>query len=270
MNDSELSDFQDLRHRPLGKAHSDYFVVEGSLLIQRLLASDYRVRRIIVQDDRPWPPESGTASSESGNLAAGDFPVHRLSADQIRRIAGFDFHRGYLASADRKPIEAVSQIVADPLSLALVATTDMENLGSMIRSAAAFGIRQVLLDPRCVDPFARRVIRVSMGAALGMTFFRLRDVAQDLRDLSERGFITLASTLACDSIDVRDVPPDGKPKVVVMGNEADGLPGSVQVSAAHRVRIPMGIGSGHWMVDSLNVSVAAAILMHELVNRREA
>nr|WP_286177807.1 RNA methyltransferase [Rhodopirellula sp. JC639] len=186
----------------------------------------------------------------------------------MRQLSGFDFHRGFLASADRKPLGTIADFRDDPVSLALIHTTDMENLGSMVRTAAALGIRQILIDLRSVDPFSRRAMRVSMGAVLGMRWLALKQPADDLRALASHGVVSLASTLASDAVSIDQVTRNADPMVLVMGNEAQGLPTEVQRAATHRVTIPMATASGcGQLVDSLNVSVAAAILLYELTRR---
>ncbi|QEF97047.1 tRNA (guanosine(18)-2'-O)-methyltransferase [Stieleria maiorica] len=260
IDDPRLADFRNLRRRPTGRVFdSSHFVVEGQLITQRLIASDYPLRSVVVEDGRDL--------SVLGGLG-GRMPVYVLSRDQMRQLSGFDFHRGFLASADRQPPGAISDFHDDPVSLALVQTTDMENLGSMVRTAAALGIRQVLIDPRSVDPFSRRAMRVSMGAVLGMRWLAMNQPADDLRTLASRGVVSLASTLASDAVSIDQVARNADPMVLVMGNEAQGLPTEVQQAATRRVTIPMATASGcGQLVDSLNVSVAAAILLYELTRQ---
>lgn len=266
VDDPRLADFRDLRNRPAGRASDDtHFIVEGRVITQRLISSDYHIRSVVVQRGRDLTAMAGLEP---------EVPVYEVSGALIRELAGFDFHRGFLASATRKPYGSLTDFRPDRVSLALVHTNDMENLGSIMRSAAAFGIRQMLLDAKSVDPFSRRAMRVSMGAALAMRFLAMDDPPQDLRDLGGRGVTSLAATLADDSISITELPSvvdlsfGGPPVVLLMGNEAAGLPVEVQRAATHRVTIPMrrGIQSGD-LVDSLNVSVATAILIHELTRQ---
>lgn len=260
VDDPRLSDFRNLRNRPTGRVRDETcFVVEGQLISARLIASGFRVRSLVIEEGRD-PTAIGTIAPQT--------PVFVLSREQIRKLAGFDFHRGFLASACRKPLGSIGDFQPDRISLALIQTTDMENLGSMLRSAAAFGIRQVLIDEQSVDPYSRRAMRVSMGAALGMRFLSLKDPAGDLRSLAARGVVSLAATLAPDSIPIAEVALSEVPVVIAVGNEANGLPGEVQDAATKRVTIPMAsVSEDGSLVDSLNVSVAAAILMHEVRGR---
>lgn len=257
VDDPRLTVFRNLRNHPAGRVvDQSNFIVEGRVIIGRLITSNFRVRSVVMDEGRDLSV-IGSVDPETD--------VFVLSRDQIRQLAGFDFHRGFLACAERKPMGGIDDFRLDRVSLALIQTTDMENLGSMLRSAAAFGINQVLMDTKSVDPFSRRAMRVSMGAALGMRYLALTDVARDLRTLGDRGIVSLAATLAPDSVPISEVVRGGEPVVIVMGNEAKGLSMEVQLAATRRVTIPMGFSQhDDSMVDSLNVSVAAAILMHNV------
>ncbi|MEO1614869.1 MAG: RNA methyltransferase [Planctomycetota bacterium] len=258
MSTSLLEDYRDLRHRPSARRNDRqaFFLVEGPRVIRRLIASGYQVRSIIVEHGRDQRV-LGTLPKET--------PLLTLSRDEIRSLSGFDFHRGYLASADRRPFQDLAQLDPARLILGFIGVTDMENLGSLLRSAAAFGIRQVLLDSSTADPYSRRVSRVSMGASLAMEYYQLNQPSRDLRALHERGVWSLAATPAVDAESVADLPPTESSRLLLMGNESDGLPKQVLANVSQKVRIPMpGRGQESEVVDSLNVAVAGAILMHEL------
>lgn len=271
-DDSRLADYAQLKARPSGRGESsDHFVVEGPLVIQRLLASRIPVRSILVSEGRDpalvRPPSAvdGSAMGAPGDIAPQDPPVYLVPREVIRGIAGFDFHRGFLASADRVPIAGIDAFRGDRLSLALMDISDMQNLGSILRSAAAFGIRQVLIDRRTVDPYSRRTVRVSMGASLRMDYRMIEDPVRDLGELAGRGTRVLAATLAADARPIEAWQWDDRPVVLMVGNEGYGLPVPLQQVATERVIIPMGGKSlGDDIVDSLNVSVATAILMYQL------
>ncbi len=265
IDDPRLADFADIRNRPSGRAtDDDFFVVEGAKIVQRLIDSRYHVRTVLIEEGRL----SQGRDSEWIDRLDPATNVFVLSAEQISDLAGFHFHRGYLASATRLAARPISEYRRDAVSLALVQISDMENMGSMIRSAAAFGIRQILIDRQSIDPYSRRVLRVSMGAALAMDFVSMPDPAEDLAALTAGGIRSFATSLARDSQPIGEVRLDDAPRLIVMGNERDGLPRKVQQAASDRITIPMArqAASGE-LIDSLNVSVAAATVMHELTPR---
>ncbi|MEO1526472.1 MAG: RNA methyltransferase, partial [Planctomycetota bacterium] len=250
LDDPRLAAFRNLNARSTGREESDdTFVAEGSLIVRRLLESSYRVRTIVVDEGRDV--------SVLGTIPPS-VDLITLSREEIATLAGFSFHRGYLASADRPTFESATSVDwnSSGFSLGLVGISDMENVGSMLRSAAAFGVRRILLDHRTVAPLSRRSLRVSMGAALGMEYLRLDRVAEGIEELDHLGVVTLAATLSEDAVPIDDVQTKGRPTVLFVGNEARGLSKRVQSSATHRVQIPMHREAMESLVDSLNVSVA--------------
>ena len=132
---------------------------------------------------------------------------------------------------------------------------DIENLGSIFRNAAAFGLDGVLLDPRTADPFGRRSIRVSMGHVLTTPWARARAWPDALADARAAGFTVAALTPGDDSVPIDRLPATaGSPAARRGGPRAQR--GALAASDL-RVRIPMAPG-----VDSLNVAAASAIAFH--------
>ena len=134
---------------------------------------------------------------------------------------------------------------------------DPTNLGSIIRTSAAFGCAAVVLGRSCADPFSRRVLRVSMGAALAVPVVEARDLAADVQALQGAEFEIVASV-----IDRHAQPLASEPRAarlaLLLGGEGHGLTDDWLAVADRRVTIPMQLG-----IDSLNVAVAAAVLLYE-------
>ncbi|MGE3821276.1 MAG: TrmH family RNA methyltransferase, partial [Isosphaeraceae bacterium] len=135
-----------------------------------------------------------------------------------------------------------------------------ENLGAIIRIADVFGAAGLVVGPRCPDPLSRRVLRVSMGTALGVPVVASDDLAAALERLEgELGF-TLVATL-CDPSDAEPLdafkPPDRL--ALLLGNEGNGLDPEWADRCERRLTIPMRLGA-----ESLNVAVAAGILLYQL------
>jgi tRNA G18 (ribose-2'-O)-methylase SpoU len=135
---------------------------------------------------------------------------------------------------------------------------DPTNLGSIIRSAAAFGCEGVILGGKCADPFSRRVLRVSMAASLDLPIVESRDLAADLQKLAAGGFECVATVL-----DPAAEPLSGfrcRPRsAILFGSEGHGLAEEWLALCQRQITIPMHAG-----IDSLNVAVAAAIVLWQL------
>ncbi len=232
-----------------------YFVVEGILAIERLLALPaWRVRTLALLPK--------VADRLAARLATTDAPVAVADEAVLREVVGFDLHRGALASVDREaPRPAADLLRPGGLLLAAEGVNDHENLGALYRNAAAFGALGVLLDDTSADPFYRRSVRVSLGNVLAVPTGRLGPLPAGLEALHHLGATTIALTPAGDR-DLRDLDRaelGTGPVVVLVGAEGPGLTAPTLAAATHRLRISMAPD-----VDSLNVATAAALALHHL------
>ena len=213
--------------------------------------SPYRLRAVLVT-------ERGRRALEA-DLAGVEAPVYLAPQALVEAVCGFQFHRGALAAADRgDPLDPTALLgPPTPLLLGIEGVNDSENLGSLFRNAAAFGVGGVVLDPTCADPLYRRSVRVSMGHVLRVPFARLPAWSA----LGSAGYEVIALTPSPDGDELAGVaPPDGgRPRAVLVGAEGPGLSPAALSAADRRVRIPLAPG-----VDSLNVATAAAVALHHL------
>jgi len=138
----------------------------------------------------------------------------------------------------------------------------VENLGSIMRSAAGLGFAHILLGPSCCDAWARRAIRTSMGTVFQLKICRSADLGQDLDCLGrDYGFQWHAAVLDKTAETLDSISPP--PKVgLLLGAEANGLADAWCTRVERAVRIPMALDT-----DSLNVGVAAGIFMHHYRER---
>ena len=228
------------------------FVAEGRLVVERLLASErFRLHSILVT-----PAALQALGGGAGLLA----PVFVAEREVISRIAGFDFHRGCLALAERPAETPSPELDAATRVLALEGVADPSNVGGLFRVAAAFGVDGLLLDPATADPFYRKALRTSMGAVLHLPFARLAPWPGAIADYQARGFRVLALTPREDAPRLAEVARSHTgPVIVLVGAEGAGLSAGAMEAADVLVRIPTSTA-----VDSLNVSVAAGIVLSHL------
>ncbi len=263
--DPRLADFTalgdpDLRRRV--ERDGDYFVVEGILAIERLLALPrWRIRTIALF---PRQAERLASALDTGLADRPGPPAQVVVTDEasLRAVVGFELHRGALASVERQPLPAaVDLLPTRGLVLATEGVNDHENLGSIFRNAAAFGAGAVLLDPTSADPFYRRSVRVSLGHVLALPVGRLAPLPAGLDELHEQGAITVALTPRSDRAvsELAPVLPDDRPVVLLLGAEGAGLTPATLARAQLQAAIPMAPE-----VDSINVATAAAVALSHL------
>ena len=140
--------------------------------------------------------------------------------------------------------------------LALEGVQDPGNVGTLLRSAAAFGFDGVLLGPGCAAPFAPKTLRASMGAAGRLPVLVVSDLPAALTALRGRGVTCLAAALY-HSRPLDEVGTDFPGGVcLVIGSEGQGLTDAAVAACDAAVRIPMT-----YLVESLNAGVAGSVLL---------
>lgn len=186
--------------------------------------------------------------------AAGWSPVHLLAAAG----SGLDGEQveqplldavSALASGARTigVYEARWSVPSGPLCVYLHGVSDPGNVGTILRSALAFGAASVVLGPGCADPFGQKAVRASMGAIFDMPVAR----AQGIDDVPGERIALVAGTGAALT-----GPADGDTTLVV-GAERDGLPADVVAACDSVARIPIA-------TESLNAAMAATVALYEL------
>ena len=239
--------------QPRQSRFSDRFVVEGRLLVERLLASEFEVESILIDERR-----IGWLQQLSGEIDSS-IPILVVDSTTLDRIVGFQFHRGILACGQRRSgIAGADALLDGGDSLLIVICCDVcdpANLGGILRCAAAFGANGVLVNHGCADPYSRRVLRVSMGSALRIPLATTDDLSSEMkRWRGDHGFEFFATVLDGEPLHEVARPPR---LGLVIGNEGFGLPPEVVDLCSQRLTIPMQPG-----IDSLNAAVASGVFLY--------
>lgn len=249
-DDSRLDPYRDL---PTSNPFRDskHFIAEGDKVVDRLIASGIPIESVLV--------DSRFHDRLSANLAP-ETPIFVIERELIEQVVGFRFHRGFLARGVRQPSRSLQEILPSseaPCQLLVVSEIqDPTNLGTIIRSAAAFGIEAIVLGPKSADAFSRRVIRVSMGAVFHIPLVRYESEHQLVQELEKHSVAVVGTTLEANATDIRDfVFP--RRLAIILGNEGHGLAEDWNSICHHWVTIPMAK-----KIDSLNASVAAGVFLY--------
>ena len=273
LDDPRIAAYHDLKAKRLIR-DGNLFIAEGTKLVERLLASDYRTESVLIAERR---------EAEWTAKVPADVPLYVIPQQLGEQLTGFNFHVGVLACGRRKASPLLDDLLtgtgdtgtrgvgeedllrggpsdgnASRLTVVICPNCDNpENLGAIIRIGAAFGIDALILGRGCCDPFSRRVLRVSMGAALRLPIIESPDLERDVMRLHEEWQFKLIATVLDDTAE--SLAHAAKPPRLglLLGNEADGLDARWQALCDRRLTIPMQQGT-----DSLNVAIAAGIFLH--------
>lgn len=268
--DPGVDDFRHLNssdRRPDLPGGKGLVIAEGPLVVGRLLRSRFPVRRLV---GFPAKVEGFLADPEIAHLVAeSGVEVLTIERETLAEVAGFDMHRGLLASADRGADLSVAEAIEGARTIAVLeGVGDHENIGSMFRNAAGMGVDAILFGNGCADPLYRRVVRVSMGHVLRIPWAQLEGSSttwqRGLGELSAAGFHLVSLTPDPQATHIADAlmdPATGRlyEKVAfLVGAEGPGLKERTMRATDVRARIPMAPDT-----DSLNLATAAAIAFYE-------
>ena len=248
--DPRLAAYQQLRQQnPLRSGGR--FIAEGAKVAKRLISSRYPVESLLVVPEQVEEFES---------LVPPETPLYVGSRQLLEATIGFNFHRGVLACGRRLAPPTLDQALpGKAVKTTVVVCPDIKdptNLGSILRTSAAFGITAVVLGPQCADYLSRRVVRVSMAAALALPIVVTADIALALNRLKHDFDCQLVAAVLDSSAEPLAKARRAEKMALVLGGEAHGLPPELVYLCDRRLTIPMQLG-----IDSLNVAVAAAVFL---------
>lgn len=228
------------------------FIAESREVVRRLLESSRFAARSVFVTPTAFAALEPLLSREDGP------PVFVAERRVLEKVTGFETHRGCIAIGERGEGLPLEPFWEQRLLVGLEAVTDPDNIGSIFRTASAFGVGGILLSPRTVEPLYRKAIRTSMGATLELPFTRVNPWLDGLAVARQRGFRIIAVTPGAATVDIAEVADAGeRPTILLLGSEGDGLSHETRAFADARVEIPMP-NPAH-SIDSINVGVAAGI-----------
>ena len=258
--DPVISEFRSLASLS-GKLKLSKFTVEGTSLVKRAIDDGLPVEKILFTPD---------LLSDSG----GKNLLHRMHQENLMYYQVNDGVMGMLTTARPVPsiLAAVWMNYRDAENFHLTSETVLliadsvanpDNLGMVLRTADAAGADGVLVIGNGASPFHKNCVRASRGAVGRLPLLYCSDVENYFTRLTDAGFSLIAATSKTDRnlYDLELKPPLG----FVVGNENEGIRKTVSNLCTDLVSIPMAPGQS-----SLNVGVAAGVLLYEFVRRRNA
>jgi len=238
-----------------GQAPGDLLLVEGTKLVEEALAASVEIVEAAASP-RFLRHARGRALAATLEARA---PLRVVDDALLAALSEVESSQGLVAIARRPRFEEAALRAAATLLVA-VGVQDPGNVGALLRAAEAAGAGGALLAGGCADPFSWKALRGSMGSAFRLPHRRLRSTAEALEAARAGGGRLVGATLDGEPYDRADLD---EPLALVVGAEGSGLPAEVGAALDARVAIPMA-----GRVESLNVSVAAGVLLFEAARRR--
>lgn len=204
----------------------------------------------------------------ASEAAAAGIPVEEKEEAALARLVPGLVHQGVVAELAPYKYADLDDVLArwegkDPFLILLDGLEDVRNLGAVIRTAECAGAAAVLLPEHRSCEVTYAAMKTAAGACAYMPVCRIGNISRTLEKLKERGFWVVGTDMDGESLysgaNLRG------PLVIVMGAEGTGMARLTRKACDFCVRIPM-----KGRVSSLNVSVAAALLLYEAARQREA
>jgi TrmH family RNA methyltransferase len=256
-NNPKIKQIRVLLKRP-ERERTGLALIEGLRLVTEALRFPERVRQVIVA---PELLKNQRGRDLVQDHAARGFPVMFVSAEAFESFSQKDGPQGIAAVISQKweQLHQVKLSVGD-CWVALAAIQDPGNLGTILRSCDAVGCRGIFLLDHATDPYDPTALRASMGA-----IFSQRLVKTSFRAFAEwknKHHYAVAGTSDAAALHYREVTYPS-PVILLMGSERQGLLPEQQAACDFVVSIPMS-GS----CDSLNVAIATAVVLYEILDQR--
>ncbi|WGD30446.1 RNA methyltransferase [Ancylobacter sp. WKF20] len=232
------------------------FIVEGRTVLDVALSprNRFKLESLLLAESRLEALAPLLAQAPEG------LPIYTASQAILDGITGFHIHRGLLGIGLRGAEPTMAELVASLPETALVVVplgiTNHDNVGGIMRNAAAFGADAALFDFASCDPLYRKAIRVSVGGSLMVPFAR-EGSAEAILDLLAAHDFTLLALSPAGECEIGALPRPRR-AALLLGAEGPGLPAPI-LARTRTVRIDM---AGNF--DSLNVATTSGIALHAM------
>ncbi len=188
-------------------------------------------------------------------------PFQKAPLSRIESLCPKVNHQGVIALVSPLPYHDIEDISSEEkIILALDGIEDPQNVGAILRTAEAAGIKSVIIPSRRSAPITSTAIKASSGAAIRLKVIRTNSLPSTLEKLKGKGFWIVGSEInGALRYDTVDYP---FPSILVLGSEGKGIHRTIQKLCDLTVFIPI-----YGKVQSLNVSVAAGIILYEMLKK---
>lgn len=238
VNNNKIKDINKLKEKKY-RDSSNSFLVEG----EHLVIEAYRenlIKELIVLDD--------------SNFILDGIPTIKVSSEVMKKLSSMDSYPSVIGVANKIREKELGNSI-----LILDDIQDPGNLGTIIRSSAAFGIDTIVVSPKTVDIYNIKVLRATQGMLFHINII-VRELDSFITKLKQDNY-KIYGTKVDKGVNIKDISINNK-YALVMGNEGNGISDNVSKLCDEYLYIKMNDN-----VESLNVGVATSILLYEIYNK---
>jgi len=244
-------------------------ILLGRKAVLEALDNERSIDRILLRRDDRNKPLQGTLRVVAAKAQERRVVVQETTREKLDALTESGNHQGVVALCPAVEYVTVQDILnnarekgEDPLIIVLDGVTDPHNLGAVIRTAEAGGAHGVIIPKRRAAGLTGTVVKASAGAVSYMPIARVTNITSTLETLKKEGLWIACAHMSGTNLFETDLTG---PLALVLGAEGEGVSRRVSEAADFLVKIPM-LGR----IPSLNVSVAAGVIIYDVVRGREA
>ncbi len=231
------------------------YIIEGIKLIEEAIEENAKIDTVVVCEDCV---QNKTIEPKLLYEIAKYNCVY-VSEKVFNVVTEVTNPQGILAVVEKENKESQINYNEDVI-VVLDGIQDPGNLGTILRTVDSVGLHQIIVSKQTADAYNPKVVRSTMGAIYRVKVIVSEDLVKTLKEIKKHKYKVLATSL--DEADmIYDV--DYEKKVIVIGNEANGVSSEILEIADQKIKIPM-LGK----TESLNASVATSVILYEYVRRK--
>ncbi len=231
------------------------YLIEGIKLVEEAIQEKAPIKQIILCDDC----EKNAAISKDLMYAIAKRECVYVTENILKYLSEVQSPQGILAVIEKNNNDMQIDYTQDVI-VALDDVQDPGNLGTILRTVDSVGLTQILLSKGTADAFNPKVVRSTMGAIFRVKIIECEDLKQTLKEIRKHKFKIVVSSLQTENT-IYDIKY--QKKVIVIGNEANGVEPTIRQMSDEAIKIPM-LGK----TESLNASVATGIILYEYVRQK--
>ena len=247
-----IKKLKDKKYRDL----NNEYIVEGIKLVKEAIQENAEISKIILSEDFE---RNELVTKELMYDIAKEECIY-VNQKIFKYISQVEAPQGILAIVKKGNKDGNNIKYDEDIIVALDDVQDPGNLGTILRTVDSIGITQILVSNKTADAYNPKVVRSTMGAIFRINIIECEDLKKTLKEVKKHNYKTVVTSLQATK-NIYEI--DYSKKVIVIGNEANGVEQEIQDDADEKVKIPM-LGK----TESLNASIAAGIVLYEYVRQK--
>ena len=231
------------------------YIIEGIKLIEEAVKENAEIKKVIVCDDTTRTYEIPT----NVMLEIAKYECVYVTEKIFNMITQVTNPQGIMAIVKKNVTNSEIDYSQD-IIVVLDGVQDPGNLGTILRTVDSVGLSQIIVSKETADAFNPKVVRSTMGAIFRVKIIESEDLQETIKQMKKHHFKLMVTSLQTNK-SIYDM--ELNKRIIVIGNEANGVSKELQDMADEKVKIPM-LGK----TESLNASVATGIILYEYVRQK--